>query len=205
MKRKNLVRLLTATMAFILMFCCIAPAQAVVDLPPSFDDTATQRLGTSTAYPNGVFARLTVADCADRRHTFSNTTVNHRAGISVTITAPRERVTVNATGDLGCNAVSVLGSDVAHIANNAFSGDLSVQLDIAESVTFYPSSTITFTISADAPAGRYCTAYVFPGKTATKQVYGITSGNVQKTLWTEIVTYAPLIDEAYIDVVYLGS
>lgn len=193
MKRKPLFKCLSIVFVLVLFCSCFLPASAI-----NLGQTAQQKLGISNAYPNGIFASMNTIIYADEVIPIRSTQAEHKAGATTTL-AVSSTVTEEsyASASLGYASTTELGVEVAGLASAKFSGTLSSELQIGNSVSYTVGTTVSYTLMEDTEPGLYRMTIVFPRRTVMKKVYGVNSSGTSTTLWQERITYAPRIYDAH--------
>lgn len=187
--------------ALCLMFVCVLvassalPASAALVLP---QNTAKRGLGMTNEYPNGYWAYMSTSYYSDLEIPIRATQVEHKAGMITTVkveTAVTEEA--HASSSLGCSATAELGFGIAEMADVSLSGTLSAELEVGVAVSYTASTSVSFTLGENYEPGLYRINIVFPRRSVLKRVTAIDSNNVETTLWSERVTYAPRLNDAH--------
>lgn len=187
--------------ALCLMFVCVLvassalPASAALVLP---ENTAKRGLGMTNEYPNGYWAYMSTSSYSNLEIPLRSSQAEHKAGATTTLcvsTSVTEETCASAS--LGCSATAELGVGIAEMANVSLSGTLSTELGVSYTASYTVSTEVSYTISADYPPGLYRLKIVFPRETVFKRVTAIDRNNVETTLWSERVTYAPRFEDAH--------
>ena len=176
------------------VFSTIFPASAAV-----FPGTTVKTgLGMSNDYPNGYWAYMTTTYYSDLEVPVRSSQAEHKAGATTTLgVSAAVTEEAHASASLGCSATAELGVRIAELANASLSGSLSSELEVGVSASYTVGVDVSFTLGEDVEPGLYRIKIVFPRRTVFKRVTGIDRNNVETTLWSERVTYAPKLYDAY--------
>lgn len=184
-------KIFSAALAVILLLVCACPASAAAD-------THYIYITTTTDYPNGVFAVVTVNSAPDTTMDVPSVQYVHEQGRKqIFYASSTYSRTATASASLGYNASLNLGAGITTLINDAFRSHLMNDEGLAAAETCTVSAGAPFVLEATRPSGAYMLTMVFPGASVEKTVVGQTKFGFEVNLWEENIDYAPAADASY--------